>query len=133
MRNTYRPVLLRASVRRDPAGGYRNRRRPLYFYARMLKRSVTSLASLRIRRERRTSVMSQLMFLAVRHSLAVAPPLSVSFSPCLRDPEFRLKERAMEFGASGVSSEDSKISPREQRSICRIGNKRNKSEGKRKV
>lgn len=35
MRNTYRPVPLRASVRRDLAGGYRDRRRPLYFYARV--------------------------------------------------------------------------------------------------
>jgi len=82
-RNTYRPVLLRASVRRDPADGYRHRRRPLYFYARVLSRPVIPLASLRIRRERRTSVTSQLTFLAIRSVLSFcnsSPPLSLSLS-----------------------------------------------------
>lgn len=66
MRNTYRPVLLRASVRRDLAGGYRDRRRPLYFYARAcLRRSATSRTRLASNSPATSEyVTSQLTFLA---------------------------------------------------------------------
>lgn len=139
MRNTYRPVLLRASVQRDLAGGYRDRRRPLYFYARAcLRRSATSRTRLALRiRQRATSecVTSQLTFLALSATLRPRPrPLTVSLflSLCLRAPGFRREERVTEFKASlGRRLE---ISLLESNALfVEQGTKRIKAEGKREA